>query len=111
MACQVGTHHGLNDCQEVRHCPEIAVCWAVWAQIECNALLGTCALTPVTEHPMMRPCRLTPRYQLGPMRLIFTSWKPAALNHCSTLRVRPEVGPREDSIVASDSRPRPAGLT
>ena len=47
---------------------------------------GTCDLTPVTEQPMIRPCRRTPLYQLGPMRLIFTSLKPAALNHCTTLR-------------------------
>lgn len=37
-------------------------------------------LWPVTEQPMMRPWRRTPRYHLGPMRVIFTSSKPAAVN-------------------------------
>lgn len=30
---------------------------------------------------MMRPCRRTPLYQLGPMRVIFTSVNPAFVNH------------------------------
>lgn len=47
-----------------------------------HALGRTLGLVPVTEQPMMRPWRRTPRYQLGPMRLIFTSWKPAFVNHC-----------------------------
>mmetsp|Transcript_9291 Transcript_9291/g.23560 ORF Transcript_9291/g.23560 Transcript_9291/m.23560 type:complete len:221 (+) Transcript_9291:120-782(+) len=44
--------------------------------------LGPAAgLVPVTEQPMMRPCRRTPRYHLGPMRWILTSSKPALVNH------------------------------
>jgi len=43
----------------------------------------TFGLMPVTEQPMMRPWRRTPRYHFGPMRLIFTSVKPAFLNHCT----------------------------
>lgn len=43
----------------------------------------TCCFTPVTEQPMMRPCRRTPRYHLGPMRLIWTSENPALVNHCT----------------------------
>jgi hypothetical protein len=42
----------------------------------------TLRLMPVTEHPMIRPCRRTPRYHFGPIRVIFTSSKPAAANHC-----------------------------
>ena len=38
---------------------------------------------PVTEQPMMRPWRRTPRYHCGPMRFSCTSSKPAAVNHCS----------------------------
>lgn len=29
----------------------------------------------------MSPCRLTPLYHLGPMRVMCTSWKPALVNH------------------------------
>ena len=43
---------------------------------------ATFALTPVTEQPMMRPCRRTPRYHFGPILLSLTSSKPAAENHC-----------------------------
>jgi len=43
----------------------------------------TFGLVPVTLHPMINPWRRTPLYQDGPMRLIFTSWKPALVNHCS----------------------------
>lgn len=48
----------------------------------------TLLFLPVTEQPMIRPCRRTPRYHLGPIRLIFTSSKPAFSNHCrmSTLK-------------------------
>ena len=42
----------------------------------------TRGFTPVTEQPMMRPCRRTPRYHLGPMRLMRTLLKPALVNHC-----------------------------
>ena len=31
---------------------------------------------------MMRPCRRTPRYHVGPMRFILTSANPALVNHC-----------------------------
>lgn len=37
--------------------------------------------TPVTLQPIIRPCRLTPRYHFGPILLIFTSSKPALSNH------------------------------
>ena len=43
---------------------------------------STFGLTPVTEQPMMRPCRRTPRYHVGPMRFILTSANPALVNHC-----------------------------
>ena len=36
---------------------------------------------------MISPCRRTPRYHLGPMRLIFTSAKPAFVNHCRHRRL------------------------
>lgn len=39
-------------------------------------------LRAVTEQPMMRPWRRTPRYQEGPMRFSWMSVKPAAVNHC-----------------------------
>lgn len=32
---------------------------------------STCGFTPVTEQPMMSPCRRTPRYHLGPIRVIW----------------------------------------
>ena len=32
---------------------------------------------------MMRPCRRTPRYHLGPILLSLTSSNPAAANHCT----------------------------
>ena len=45
--------------------------------------LGPAAgLVAVTEQPMMRPWRRTPRYHEGPMRFSCTSVKPAAVNHC-----------------------------
>lgn len=49
---------------------------------------GTCRgespdsrLTPVTEQPMMRPWRRTPRYHFGPILFNLISLKPAFLNH------------------------------
>ena len=37
--------------------------------------------TPVTEHPMIRPCLRTPRYHFGPILFSLTSLNPAFLNH------------------------------
>ena len=51
----------------------------------------TLGLMPVTEQPMMRPWRRTPRYHFGPIRLIFTSLKPAFWNHCTCTRALAQV--------------------
>lgn len=52
----------------------------VWCSLHTHT--HTCGFTPVTEQPMMRPCRRTPLYHLGPMRVICTSLNPARVNHC-----------------------------
>ena len=50
-------------------------------RLTCNGLSPDSVFTPVTEHPMIRPCLRTPLYHEGPIRFIFTSEKPALVNH------------------------------
>lgn len=38
-------------------------------------------LTPVTEQPIIKPCRRTPRYHFGPILFNLISVNPAFLNH------------------------------
>lgn len=47
----------------------------------CNGESPDAGFTPVTEQPMIKPWRRTPRYHFGPILLIFTSLKPAFSNH------------------------------
>ena len=48
----------------------------------CSGEGPAAGLVAVTEQPMMRPWRRTPRYHCGPMRFSCTSVNPAAVNHC-----------------------------
>ena len=47
----------------------------------CRGEAPAAGLRAVTEQPMMRPWRRTPRYHCGPMRFSWMSVNPAAVNH------------------------------
>lgn len=55
--------------------------WIKENSVTCNGESPDAGFTPVTEHPMIRPCLRTPRYHLGPILLSFTSLNPAFSNH------------------------------
>jgi hypothetical protein len=49
--------------------------------VTCSGESPEKGFTPVTEQPMIKPCRRTPRYHFGPILFSFTSLKPAFSNH------------------------------
>lgn len=50
-------------------------------RITCKGESPEYGFTPVTEHPMIRPWRRTPRYHFGPILFNWTSLNPAFVNH------------------------------
>lgn len=49
--------------------------------VTCSGESPEKGFTPVTEQPMIKPCRRTPRYHFGPILFSLTSLKPAFSNH------------------------------
>lgn len=49
--------------------------------LTCKGESPDAGFTPVTEHPIIRPCRRTPRYHFGPIRFSCTFLNPTFSNH------------------------------
>lgn len=58
-----------------------STCEAQRKLVTCRGESPDKGFTPVTEQPMIKPCRRTPRYHFGPILFSLTSLKPAFWNH------------------------------